>query len=206
MKKSIIFARRIQAGRSGSPIGWDGVSDFSAWYTKNKSADSSKAALRLFTINDIARTGGQLNGLIVEVEAKAGVELWTARGANISLYIPSNTPVSGGPATYGLHVEAQGGLSIAGDWYAAYIYNAPGAQPTSISNGVMKLEANVTADNRNRSWIEFVGGKGQYVMAFGPLQTQTAWAFTGTPTNIAGWFKVLVGLADRWVALYDTAP
>ena len=205
MRKSFIFARRITAGKSGAERGWDGVDDFSAWYALNKSATSEKALLKLFVKNDIARTSGRLNGLIVEVEGKAALDLYGARAANISLYIPSDTPVSGGQVNCGLHVEAQGGLSITGDFYGAYIYSAPSAVPTG-SHGVLRLESNVTADNRMETFIHFVGGKALYAMAFGPLATQTAWGYTGTPTNQVGWLKVKVATEDRWIALYDTTP
>lgn len=206
MKRSYIFARRITSGKSGAPLGWDGNDDFSAWYAKNKSATSEKAILKLFVTNDIARTAGRLNGLIVEVEGKAAVDLYGARGANISLYIPSNTPVSGGQLNCGLHVEAQGGQSITGDFFGAYIYTAPGAA-ASGSSGVMRLEANVTNDNRNKAWVHFVGGKGEVAFDFGPLATQTAWGYMGTPTKgVGGWIKVKVATFDRYIQLYDQAP
>ena len=205
MKRTLIYARRVTAGKSGAERSWDGIDDFSAWYVKNKSATSEKALLKLFVKNDVARTAGRLNGLIVEVEGKAAVDLYGGRAANISLYIPSDAPVSGGQINCGLHVEAQGGQSITGDWYGAYIYSAPGAVPSG-SHGVLRLEANPTTDTRNEAWIHFVGGKGLYAMAFGPLATQTAWAYTGTPGTIAGWLKVKVATFDRWIALYSVAP
>lgn len=200
-----IDAQRLWAGVSGAEKPWSGAGDFVAWYVKNLSATSEKAGLKLFVKNDIARTAGRLNGLIVEVEGKAALDLYGARAANISLYIPSDTPVSGGQINCGLHVEAQGGQSITGDWYGAYIYSAPGAVPTG-SHGVLRLEANPSADNRNEAWIHFVGGKGLYALAFGPLATQTAWAYTGSPSTIAGWLKVKVALNDRWIALYSGSP
>jgi len=200
-----IDAQRITAGVSGTPKSWSGNDDFISWYVKNLSATSEKAAHKIFITNDVARTAGRLNGLIVEVEGKAGVDLYGGRAANISLYIPSDADVSGGQINCGLHVEAQGGKTITGDWYGAYIYSAAGAAPSG-SNGVLRLEANPTADDRNEAWIHFVGGYGQYAMAFGPLATQTAWAYTGTPTTIAGWLKVKVGTNDRWIALYSGAP
>ncbi len=200
-----IDAQRLWAGVSGTEKSFTGSDDFVAWYLKNLSATSEKAALKLFHKNDIARTAGRLNGLIVEVEGKAALDLYGARAANISLYIPSDTPVSGGQVNCGLHVEAQGGLSITGDFYGAYIYSAPSAVPTG-SHGVLRLESNVTADNRMETFIHFVGGKALYAMAFGPLATQTAWGYTGTPTNQVGWLKVKVATEDRWIALYDTTP
>lgn len=206
MKKiGFIDAQRITAGISGTPKPWRGNDDFVAWYVKNLSATSEKAAHKIFTINDIARTSGRLNGLIVEVEGKAGVDLYGGRACNISLYIPSNTPVTGGQINCGLHVEAQGGQSITGDWYGAYIYSAAGAAPTG-SNGVLRLEANPSADDRNETWIHFVGGYGQYSMVFGPLATQTAWGYTGTASTMAGWLKVKVATYDRWIALYSSSP
>lgn len=206
MKKTYIFARRLTSGKSGAERSWDGVSDFSAWYAKNKSATSEKGILKLFVKNDVARTAGRLNGLIVEVEGKAAVDLYGGRAANISLYIPSDAPVSGPGINVGLHVEAQGGQSIAGEWYGAYIYSAPGATPSG-NNGVLRLEASgVGPDARNRAWLQFVGPYGQYAMAVGPLATQTAWNYLGTPTTIAGWLKVQVATFDRWIALYSVAP
>ena len=206
MKKiGYIDAQRLRSGISGTPKPFSGDEDFSAWYMKNLSATSEKAGLKLFITNDIARTAGRLNGLIVEVEAKAGLDVYGARAANISLYIPSDVPVSGGQINTALHVEAQGGQSITGDWFAAYIYSAPGAVPSG-SHGVLRLEANPTADNRNEAWVHFVGGKGLYSMAFGPLATQTAWAYQGSPSTIAGWLKVKVATFDRWIALYSGSP
>ena len=200
-----ISAGRLRAGGSGAPAPWSGGDDYANWYVKNLSATSEKAGHKLFVTNDIARTAGRLNGLIVEVEGKAAVDLYGGRAANISLYIPSDAPVSGGQINCGLHVEAQGGQSITGDWYGAYIYSAPGAVPSG-SHGVLRLEANPDADNKNEAWIHFVGGKGLYAMAFGPLATQTAWGYTGTPSTIAGWLKIKVATFDRYVALYETAP
>jgi hypothetical protein len=202
-KVGFIDAGRLRAGASGATKGWNGVDDFINYYVKNLSATSEKAAHKLFVTNNAARTAGRLNGLIVEVEGKAAVDLYGARGANISLYIPSDAPVSGGQINCGLHVEAQGGQSITGDWYAAYIYNCPGAQPSG-SNGVLRLESNVSADNRNEAWIHFVGGKGSYAMSFGPLATQTAWAYTGSLSSQTGWIKVKVATADRYIPLYSS--
>lgn len=203
MKRNFIYARRITAGKSGAERSFDGVNDFSAWYVINKSATSEKAVLKLFHKNNAARTSGRLNGLIVEVEGKAAVDLYGARAANISLYIPSDADVSGGQINCGLHVEAQGGNSITGDWYGAYIYSAPSAAPSG-SNGVLRLESNVSADDRNEAWIHFVGGKGEYAMSFGPLATQTAWAYTGSLSVQAGWLKVKVATADRYIPLYSS--
>lgn len=203
MKRSLIYARRISSGKSGAERSYDGVSDFSAWYVVNKSATSEKAILKLFHKNNAARTAGRLNGLIVEVEAKAAVDVYGVRGANISVYVPSDADISGGQINCGLHVECQGGNSVTGDWYGAYIYSAPGAAPSG-SNGVLRLESNVSADNRNEAWIHFVGGKGSYAMAFGPLATQTAWAYTGDITGTAaGWILVKVGTNDRKIQLYS---
>lgn len=203
MKKSIIFARRIQAGRSGSPIGWDGVSDFSAWYATNKSLTGSKALLKLFVNHVLDRTGGRLEGLILEVEGKAAKDIYNVRGANISVYLPSDTVVSGGGVNVGLHVEMQGGTGIIGDWYGAHIYSAPGGIPGG-GNAVLRLESNVSADNRNSSWLTFVGGKGEYAMVFGPLSTQTAWAYLDDITGggATGWLLLKVGSADRKIQLY----
>lgn len=205
MKRSYIFARRITAGKSGTPRDWDGVSDFSAWYANNKSATGTKGILKLFVTHDDDRTGGRLEGLILEVEGKAAKDIYNVRGANISVYLPSDTVVSGAGVNAGLHVEMQGGTGIIGDWYGAFIYSAPGAAPSG-GNAVLRLEANVTADDRNDAWIVLVGGKGNYAMSFGPLQTQTAWSYTGSPSNQVGWVKVKIGLVDRWLMLYDTSP
>jgi len=207
MKKSYIFARRITAGRAGSPLGWDGVDDFVSWYVKNKSATSQKAALKLLYKNAVDRSEGRMHGLIVELEGSALTEMWGFRGANISVYLPSNATLKGSQVNVGLHVEVQGGASpITGDWYGAYIYSAPGASPSGDAC-VLRLEALAAADAGNKTWLEFIGGKGERAMSFGPLATQTAWAYTGTPTNIQGWVKVRVGPNfDRWIALYETGP
>lgn len=206
MRRSIIFARRITSGKDGSPIGWDGVDDFSAWYVKNKSATSEKGILKLYITNAIDRTAGRLNGLLVKLEGLAGSELWGARAGNVCLRLSPTAKLSGpGLINCGLHVEAYGANTIAGDFYGAYIYSAPNAV-TGGESAVLRLESNVTADDRNHEWLAVVGGYGEHLMALGPLAFQTAWNYLGSPSNQVGWLKIRIASFDRWIMLYDTAP
>ncbi|GAJ14751.1 unnamed protein product [marine sediment metagenome] len=54
-----------------------------------------------------------------------------------------------------------------------------------------------------------VGGVPQgdlsYLLQVSPAH-QGAWDDAGTPQDIRGWLKVRVADADRWIALYETAP
>lgn len=202
MKRNFIFAQRITAGRSGYPIGWDGVDDFSAWYVKNKSATSEKAALKLHVTNDIARTSGFLNGLWVEVAPKADTEVRDARGAYIRLIIPADTPVSGGWMTCALQVHAQGGLSFVGDFYAGIFYFAPGVAPDSASH-VLRLESNPATNTWVNSFMALVGDP-SYTLSCSGLGTANfpTEDKTSGHTTQSGWIKVDLGGSLRYIQLY----
>lgn len=154
--------------------------------------------------NEIAITSGRLCAMSINCEPKAATDAYKVIGAEICTYLASDVVVSNGPI-HGLFVETQGGGTIASDFYSLYVYAAPSAVPSG-SSAVVRLENNATTDNRLNTFIEFVGGKGNYAMTFGPLATQTAWAYTGTPGTPSGWLKIKVGSDDRWVQLYSVAP
>jgi len=150
--------------------------------------------------NRQAITSGRLCAMSINCEPLNGEDALKVVGGEICTYLGATVEVSG--AVHGLFVETQGGGTLSSDFYSLYVYAAPSAVPGG-SSGVMRLENNATADNRLDTFIAFVGGYGSYAMTFGPLQTQTAWAYTGDKTGAStGWLKVLVGSAVRYIQLY----
>ena len=153
--------------------------------------------------NAQAITSGRLCAMSINCEPKDVVDTLKVVGGEVCTYLQATGVVSG--TVHGMFVETQGGGTLGGDFYSLYVYAAPSAVPSG-SSAIVRLENNATADNRLNTFIECVGGKGNYAMTFGPLAAQTAWASTGDKTSghtsESGWIKVKVGSADRYILLY----
>ena len=157
--------------------------------------------LEINVANTDNRTAGHwMKGASINVNPLATKTTGNVYGLEACVYIGGTTVVGGFAAA--VFAEIQGGTTINSDYYGAYIYSAPAAVPTGDS-AVVRLEANVSADNRIDSFIMCVGPKASYWMYVGPLHHCTAWEDTsGAVSGAGGWLKVQVGSATRYVALY----
>lgn len=178
----------------------------SGTYTDNLTASTTgayDAGIKYTYTNTVAITSGRLCGMSINVEPVTILDTKKVVGGEVCTYLQSGGVVSG--TVHGLFVETQGGGTLSSDFYSLYVYAAPSAVPGG-SSAVIRIENNATADNRLNTFLEFVGGKGNYAMTFGPLATQTAWGYTGDKTTghttESGWLKVYVGSAARYIQLY----
>ena len=157
--------------------------------------------LEINVANTDNRTAGHwMKGASINVNPLATKTTGNVYGLEACVYIGGTTVVGGFAAA--VFAEIQGGTTINSDYYGAYIYSAPAAVPTGDS-AVVRLEANVSADNRIDSFIMCVGPKASYWMYVGPLHHCTAWEDTsGTVSGDGGWLKVQIGASTRYVALF----
>lgn len=166
-------------------------------------ATGDYSGLSIDVANTLDRTAGHImKGASINVNPLATKTVGNVYGLEACVYIGGTTTVNG--TVRALFAEIQGGTTISSDYYAIYAYMAAGATPAGAS-AVIRAEHNAAAARCNRGFLWCVGDA-SYAFGFGPNDIQTAYSHSGSPSNQAGWLKVLVGSSDRWILLYDTAP
>jgi len=164
-------------------------------------ATGNYAGIDITVVNTDDRTGGIVKGASINVNPLNSKDINQVYGLESCVYMAAAVETSG--TSCAIFSEIQGGGTIGGDLYSLYAYYAPSCTPSG-SQGVVRLESNVSEDARCETFIHHVGGKALFTWAFGPLATQTAWAYTGTAATQSGWLKVKVATNTRYIALYTS--
>lgn len=181
----------------------DGVESIQLRPSATGAMGTYDAALKVVYVNTAALTSGRICGMSINVEPIATVDSMKVVGGEVCTYMGSSVSLSG--SMHGFFVEAQGAGTVTGDWYSLYVYSAPSCT-ASGSIAAVRIEQNATTDARAGDFIHFVGGKSTFLFTCGPLATQTAWATSATSSTGAGWLKIKVGSATRYINLYSDTP
>lgn len=182
----------------------DGVESIQLRPSATGAMGTYDAGLKLVYVNTAALTSGRICGISINVEPIATVDSLKVVGGEVCTYMGASVSVS--TTVHGLFVETQGAGTVTSDWYSLYVYNAPSCTPGG-SKAAVRIEQNATTDARSGNFIDFVGGKSNFLFSCDPLAAQTAWSTTGTPgavTGATGWLKIQVGSATRYIALTDS--
>lgn len=99
--------------------------------------------------------------------------------------------------------------TIDGDMYAGWLLVQVGEEPAGSST-ILRLEASTKGITLNSVFDAVCAGLPQgnfdYMFKCHPATGVDAWAAGGTVTDVAGYLKIKVGDADRYIQLYGTPP
>jgi len=137
------------------------------------------------TINDGITVTGSLYGIYVETEV-LGTGIVTAyyEGIRIENYVESGADISA-VAHYSIHIA-----------------NSIGSQPSSYS--FIRMTENAASTVRSVFYVGKGGACVDISYVFELDGVPSAWGSSQTITGQAGFLKVRMGAADKYIALYDT--
>jgi len=205
-------AKAMKAGTFGTHVQWDGADEWIELFVETTDTTPGKPVMRLRHINDATVTSGGCRALQVQSNLTASTDItsagypgWCALDLAVE-FKGTNTYTAGHVQAIHAAVEVPSGCTLSGsDLRVGYFYLRSQTAQAGVAQ-ILRLENNCSTGSTCKTFLSLVNDDTQYTMTCGPVQDGTAWngSDAGTGGTKAGYLKVQVGSADRYIRLYDS--